>query len=402
MFEPEEIRNQFPFFDHHPSLAYLDNAATTQKPQGVIEAVANFYSRGNANIHRGLYEPAVGTSRAYEAVRSVVASFIGARATDEIVYTTGTTAGINLVAYSFLRPRLNKGDEVLISAMEHHANLIPWQMACREAGAALRIIPMNQQGELDLAAFQEMLNARTRLVAVVHISNTLGTINPVSEIVDLAHRQGVPVLIDVAQSAAHYPIDVQAWDVDFLVFSGHKLFGPTGIGILYGKEAHLERMAPLYFGGDMIREVTWEQTNFAPPPRRFEAGTTHIAGVLGLGEAISFISGLDRSGALVHLQNLGDLLTDQLRSMEGVKIIGQAAKKTAIVSFTLEGVHPHDVSTFLAAEGVAVRAGHHCTQPVMDWFGIPATTRASFSIYNLAAEVDRLVNCLAEIKKFFS
>lgn len=402
MFDAAQIRKQFPFFKEHSSLAYLDNAATTQKPRVVIDAITSFYTRGNANIHRGLYEPATSTSRAYEQVRASVAQFIGGQNPKEIVFTTGSTGGINLVAHSFLRPRLEKGDEVLISAMEHHSNLLPWQEACHAAGAHLRVIPMNEKGELDLKAFRQLLGKRTKMLALVHVSNTLGTINPVGEIVEQAHKHGIPVLVDAAQSIATYPIDVSGWGVDFLTFSGHKIFGPTGVGVLYGKSSFLADMQALHFGGDMVRDVRWEQTTYADPPQRFEAGTTNIAGVLGLGAAIDFMKGMDRQSVISHLEELRDYATASISVIDGLKIIGQASSKTAILSFILPDIHPHDVATFLAAENIAVRAGHHCTQPIMDSWGIPGTTRASFGLYNTLEEVDRLVSCLTEIQRFFS
>jgi cysteine desulfurase/selenocysteine lyase len=401
MYDPENIKAQFPLFRKNPELAYLDNAATTQKPESVIRGITEFYENGNANIHRGIYEMAARTTQQYEAVRGKVAHFIGASSPGEIVYTTGATGGINLVAYSFLRPRLKAGDEVLISAMEHHANLIPWQMACETAGATLRVIPMNDAGELDMAAFRKQLSARTKMVALVHISNSLGTINPVEEVIEEAKKKGVPVLVDIAQSVAHYPIKAEKLGADFLVFSGHKMYGPTGIGILYGKKEHLESMPPMHYGGDMIREVNWERTTFAPPPQRFEAGTTHIAGVLGLALAIDFIESLDRAAALQHLKALRDYATEQLLRIDGLEIIGRAKQKSAILSFTLKDIHPHDLATFLGAENIAVRAGHHCTQPIMDHWGLPGTTRASFSIYNTKDEIDRLVKVLEEVKSFF-
>ncbi|MCB0589020.1 MAG: cysteine desulfurase [Phaeodactylibacter sp.] len=402
MLDPAKIRQQFPIFSHYPKLAYLDNAATTQKPKAVIETITNFYEKGNANIHRGVYELAVRATQQYEAVRQKVAGLIGAPKPETIVYTTGTTAGINLVAQSFLEPRLQSGDEVIISYMEHHANLIPWQMACQRQGASLRVIPMNEHGVLDLSAYREMLSSRTRMVALVHVSNTLGTINPVEEMIAMAHEQGVPVLVDGAQSVAHFPIDVQAWDADFFVFSGHKMFGPTGVGILYGKEEHLAAMPPYQFGGDMIRDVAFEETTFAEAPQRFEAGTTPIAGVIGLGAAADFLQGLDKTEIQAHLKQLGHAAREALARIDGLRVIGNAENATAIVSFVMENVHPHDVATFLAEDQVAVRAGHHCTQPIMDFFEIAGTTRASFSIYNEQWEVEQLAESLARIQKFFS
>ncbi len=401
MIELKNIKSHFPIFSHHPDLVYLDNAATTQKPQSVIDAISNFYEKENANIHRGIYPLAVSASQKYEQVRGKVAQFLNAKSKDEIVYTSGATASINLVVSSFLSPQLKEGDQVIISAMEHHANLIPWQMACKKAKAQLRIIPMDQSGELDLATFKNMLSSKVKMVAVTHISNSLGTINPIEEMIDLAHQKNIPVLVDGAQSVAHYPIDLQALDADFFTFSGHKLFGPTGIGILYGKKQYLNEMSPYQFGGDMIKNVTFEESLFADVPQRFEAGTTNIVGVIGLGTAIDFVSSLDREEILSFLKKMERDLTGKLLEINGLNIIGRAEKKSAIVSFSMEDIHPHDIATFLGAENIAVRAGHHCTQPVMDFFQIPATTRASFSIYNQPEEVDFLVEKIKEIKQFF-
>jgi len=401
MIELKNIKSHFPIFQHHPDLVYLDNAATTQKPQSVIDVISNFYKKENANIHRGIYPLAVSASQKYEAVRGKVAQFLNAKSADEIVYTSGTTASINLVAHSFLSPRLKQGDEVIISAMEHHANLIPWQMVCKKAGAHLRVIPMNEKGELDLAFFKTMLSRKVKLVAITHISNSLGTINPIEEMIDLAHQKDIPVLVDGAQSVAHYPIDLQALDVDFFTFSGHKIFGPTGIGILYGKKQYLNGMQPHQFGGDMIKNVTFESSIFADAPQRFEAGTTNIVGVIGLGAAIDFVNELDRNEVLVFLKEIENNLISKLLEINDLSIFGQAKNKSAIVSFSMKNIHPHDIATFLGAENIAVRAGHHCTQPVMDFFQIPATTRASFSIYNQAEEVDFFVEKIKEIKQFF-
>jgi cysteine desulfurase / selenocysteine lyase len=397
-----EIRKQFPLFSHHPELAYLDNAATMQKPRAVIAGLTDFYEKENANIHRGIYELSARATQRYEQVRAKAAAYLGAASPGCIVYTSGTTAGINLVAQSFLLPRLQAGDEVLITAMEHHANLIPWQMACKQKGAHLRIIPINPAGELDMAAFRQMLSPRVKMLAAVHVSNALGTVNPVEEMIGLAQQQGIPVLIDGAQSAAHYPIELERWGADFFVFSGHKLFGPTGIGILYGKAEHLHEMAPVFYGGDMIRSVSYEDTAFAPPPQRFEPGTTHIAGVIGLGYALDFAQQIDKAAALAYLKELGQQAREALRAIPGLRLIGQARECSAIVSFVLDGVHPHDVATFLGAENIAVRAGHHCTQPLMALLQVPATTRASFAVYNTPEEVARLAEALRDIQKFFA
>ena len=402
MFGTQKFRQQFPIFQHHPTLVYLDSAATTQKPNLVIDGITNFYQKENANIHRGIYDLAAKATQKYESVRQKVADFIGAKNPAEIVYTSGTTASINLVAQSFLLPRLEKGDEMLVSAMEHHANLLPWQMACKAKGANLRIIPIDKAGNLKMSAYQEMLSAKTKMVAIVHISNTLATINPIAALIDLAHQKNIPVLIDGAQSTAHYPIDVAALDCDFFTFSGHKVFGPTGIGILYGKIEHLEAMSPYQFGGDMIRTVTYQNTTFAPAPQKFEAGTTNIAGVIGLGYAIDFMNGLDKNAIAAYVKALGDYAREKLRTINDLELIGNAKNKTGIVSFILKNAHPHDVATFLGTVNIAIRAGHHCTQPLMDFYQIPATSRASFSIYNNRAEIDFLVEEVKGIQDFFS
>lgn len=405
-FDVNRIRADFPIFAHYEQqgkpLVYLDNAATTQKPQSVIQTLSDYYSFQNANIHRGIYRLAAEATQAYEAVRLKAQQFLNARRATELIFTSGTTAGVNLIAQSFLLPRLEKGDSVLISALEHHSNLIPWQMACKAKGASLQVIPMNERGELNFSAFANMLNKQVKVVALSHISNSLGTINPIREMIELAHQHRIPVLVDAAQSAAYYPLDVQELDCDFLVFSGHKVFGPTGVGVLYGKEEQLENMQPWQFGGEMIHNVTFEETTFAKLPHKFEAGTPNIAGVIGLGSALDYLHQLDRAGAIRHLHELRDYATELLSAINGLRIIGQAAQKSAILSFVLDGIHPHDVATFLDADGIAVRAGHHCTQPVMDFFGLPGTVRASFSIYNTREEVGNLVESLKTVAAFFS
>lgn len=402
MFDPIKIRQEFPFFNHHPGLIYLDNAATTQKPASVIERISHYYEVENVNIHRGVYDLAAHTSQRYEQVRQKIASFLGAKSENSIVYTSGTTDGINLVADGFLAPRLQPGDEVLVSAMEHHANLIPWQQLCKRKGARLQVIPLHRDGSIDRVAFEKMLSSRVKIVAVVHISNSLGTVNPVEEIISSCHRLGIPVLVDGAQSTAHYEVNVADWDVDFFVFSGHKIYGPTGTGVLYGKAERLEEMRPVRFGGDAIREVRYDETRFAPAPRRFEPGTAHVAGVIGLGCAIDFLVQLDHAAIRKYLQELRIRTEQDLRNLPGVEIIGTAKNKSAIISFTLDRVHPHDVATFLGADGIAVRAGHHCTQPLMDRLGLPGTTRASFALYNTSEEASRFVEVVKEVQRFFS
>ena len=391
MLDPATIRQQFPLFSHYPRLAYLDNAATTQKPKSVIDAITNFYEKGNANIHRGVYELAVRATHQYEGVRGKVAALINAPKPETIVYTAGTTAGINLVAQSFLEPNLQAGDEVVISFMEHHANLIPWQMACKEKGAKLRVIPMSKDGVLDMKAYKEMLSPRTRMLALVHVSNTLGTVNPVEEMIALAHRRDIPVLVDGAQSIAHFPIDVQALDVDFFAFSGHKMFGPTGIGVLYGKEKWLHELPPYQGGGEMIETVTFEKTTYNELPHKFEAGTPDIAGAVGLGTAIEYIQSIGYDAIHAHEAELLDYATQQLQQVEGIRFIGTARDKASVVSFLIEGIHPYDLGTILDKLGIAVRTGHHCTQPLMERFGIPGTVRASLAFYNNKNDIDRLV-----------
>lgn len=399
-----QLKKDFPVFEDYPELVYLDSAATSQKPRRVIEAIQQFYTRENANIHRGLYPLAARATARYEAVREKVAHFIGAASSAEIVYTSGTTDGINLVAQGFLAPRLQPGDEILLTMMEHHANLIPWQQLAIRKGARLRIVPVDATGTLSMTAFQEFLSPRTVMVACTHISNTLGTINPVEELVALVrtYRPEIPVLIDAAQSAAHYELQVQQIDCDFLVFSGHKLFGPTGIGVLYGKAAQLEQMQPVRFGGDMIESVSFEQATFAGVPTRFEAGTTHIAGVIGLGAAIDYLNELDRSQIRASLSTLRQEASERLAAIEGLRLVGTAAAKSAIVSFVLDQAHPHDIASFLGAANIAIRAGHHCTQPLMDSWELPGTVRASFALYNTREDVDRLVKAVQEISVFFA
>jgi len=401
MFDPKELRSQFPIFSHQPDLVYLDNAATTQKPALVIRTISDFYQHENAPIHRGVYGIAANATHKFEKIRRQVAAFIGAKKSSSIVFTSGATAAINLVAQGFLADRLAPGDEVVISAMEHHANLIPWQQVCKQKKARLRVIPVSEIGELDLVFFKKMLSERTRLVAITHISNVLGTINPVAEIIETAHRQNIPVLVDGAQSAACYPVDVEALGADFFVFSGHKIFGPTGTGILYAKAEHLKTMRPSVFGGGMVKQVDFAETTFAAPPRCFEAGTPNVAGVIGLGSALEFLQQLNKIEMVAHLENLTAIATDKLLEINGLKIVGTAKAKSAIFSFVLGNIHPHDVATFLGAENIAVRAGHHCAQPLMDFYGLPGTVRASFTIYNTPGDAARLAGALKDAQRFF-
>ena len=405
MLDPIKIKKDFPIFqetlDNEKRLIYLDNAATTQKPKVVIDAITNYYAQQNANIHRGIYTLAAEATQAYEAVRKQVQSFIGAQSHKEIIFTSGTTEGVNLVANGFLVDRLEAGDEVLISAMEHHSNLIPWQMICEQKGAKLSVIPMTEEGELKMEEFEERLTNRTKMLAIVHISNSLGTVNPIKEMIELAHQKNIPVLVDAAQSMASHEIDVQVLDCEFLVFSGHKIFGPTGVGVLYGKEEYLKQMRPYQFGGEMIRSVSFEKTSFAKLPHKFEAGTPNIAGVIGMGKAITYIEEIGKVNIETHNKELLNYASNQLGAIEGFNIIGQAKTKSSILSFTIDGVHPHDIATILNEYGIAIRAGHHCTQPIMDFLKIPGTARASFSIYNSKEEVDQLAMAIKEIKSIF-
>jgi len=404
-FDVERVRADFPILAttaHGKPLVYVDNGATSQKPRRVIEAIDRYYSEGNANIHRGVYQLSERATAMYEGVREKAARFLNAREAREIIYVRGTTEAINLVASSWGRANLGPGDEVLITAMEHHSNIVPWQLICEERGAKLRVIPMNRQGELLMDEAAKLITARTRMVALVHISNSLGTINPVREICALAHAKGVPVLVDGAQGAPHLPIDVQALDCDFYTASGHKMFGPTGIGLLYGRAELLEAMPPYQGGGDMIRNVTFEKTTYAAIPAKFEAGTPNIAGVAGLGAAIDYLKALPRDAVAAHESDLLSYAVEQLCDVPGLHLVGTAAHKASVISFTLDGVHPHDVGTIVDQEGVAVRTGHHCTQPVMDFLGIPATTRASFAFYNTRADVDALVKAVRKVRALFS
>ena len=382
-------------------LVYLDNAATSQKPRAVLEALQRYYEEGNANVHRGVHYLSEHATAAYEGAREKARRFLNAREAREVIFVRGTTEGVNLVASSFGRANLEPGDEVLVSAMEHHSNIVPWQLACEERGAKVMVIPMNRRGELLLDEYERLLGPRTRIVAVAHVSNSLGTITPIAEIVRLAHAKGIPVLVDGAQAAPHLPIDVQALGCDFYTASGHKMFGPTGIGLLYGRAERLEALPPYQGGGDMIRSVTFAKTTFAPIPAKFEAGTPHIAGAIGLGAAIDYLAGLDRDALATHEQDLLGYATDQLAALPGVRLIGTAAHKASVVSFVVEGVHAHDVGTIVDREGVAIRTGHHCTQPVMEFFGIPATARASFAFYNTRADVDALVAAVGTVQQVF-
>jgi cysteine desulfurase/selenocysteine lyase len=400
----DRIRKDFPILStlaHGKPLVYLDNAATTQKPDSVLDIQNIYYRQQNANIHRGVHHLSEVATFEYEKARGKVKNFINAAESKEIIFTAGTTAGINLVAHSFGKTFLTAGDEVIISAMEHHSNIVPWQMICEEQGAVLRVIPMNDDGELLMDQYRAMLSPKTKIVSVVYISNSLGTINPVNEIIDLAHAAGAKVLIDGAQAVAHTAVDVRALDCDFFAFSGHKLFGPTGIGILYGKAELLDRMAPYQGGGDMIRSVTFEKTTFNDLPYKFEAGTPNIVGGIGLGAAIDYVHTIGIEAIARHEHDLLEYGTLVLCQVEGLRIIGTAQEKAGVISFVLENAHPHDIGTILDREGIAIRTGHHCTQPVMQRFGIPATARASVSLYNTRSEFDVLVRGLEKVKEIF-
>jgi len=398
------IRQDFPILRrqvHGRPLVYLDNASTTQKPQAVIDRLTRFYAEENANVHRGVHRLSELATDAYETARAAVAGFLNAAASREIVFVRGTTEAINLVADSFGRSRVGAGDAVVISAMEHHSNLVPWQRLCEERGARLRIIPTSDAGELDLDAYEALLDDRTRIVAVVHVSNALGTINPIEDIARLAHGRGIPVLVDGAQAAAHMPVDVQALGCDFYAFSGHKMLGPTGIGALYARASLLEAMPPYQSGGDMISSVTFERTTYNALPHRFEAGTPHIAGAVALGAAIDYLTaiGLDRIACAEH--GLLAYATTVLSDIPGVRVIGTARRKAGILSFVLDGVHPHDIGTMLDRDGIAIRAGHHCCQPLMHRLGLAGTARASLALYNSRDEIDALGAALHRVREMF-
>lgn len=398
------IRDDFPILHRQVNgkpLVYLDNANTTQKPQAVIDAITDYYTNYNANIHRASHLLGELATRAYESARVKVKEFLNAPDPHEIIFVRNATEGVNLVAQTYGRRNIHAGDEIIISTMEHHANIIPWQLLCAETGAALKIIPINDHGELLLDEYAKLLNERTKFVGIVHMSNALGTINPIKQVIAMAHAQGVPVLVDAAQSAYHLPIDVQELDCDFLVFSGHKLYGPTGIGVLYGKRALLEEMPPWQGGGDMIATVTFEETTFNEIPYKFEAGTPHIAGAIGLGAAIDYLTalGMDKIAAYEHeLMAYG---TKTLTEVPGLRMIGTAREKASVYSFVLDGIHPYDVGTVLDQEGIAIRTGQHCAHPVLQRFGVPATVRASLGLYNTREEIDALVRGLYTAREIF-
>jgi cysteine desulfurase/selenocysteine lyase len=403
-FDVERVREDFPVLRQTVNgnpLVYLDNSASSQVPQAVIDRGSKYLREEHSNIHRGVHYLSQRATTAFEGAREKVRRFLNARESRECIFVRGCTEGVNLVMHGYGRKFVKEGDEIVVSEMEHHANIVPWQMLCEEKGAKLRVIPMNDAGELMLDEYEALLNERTKLVCVMHVSNALGTVNPIKEIVARAHKQGIPVLVDGAQAAPHLKIDVQDLDADFYIISGHKMFAPTGSGVVYGKAELLEKMNPFLGGGDMIRTVTFEKTTYAGLPNKLEAGTPAIASQIGLGAAIDYLNSLDREGAHAHEQELLRYATEKLSGIEGVRIIGTAREKVSVVSFVIDGVHPHDVGTILDQAGIAVRAGHHCAQPVMQHFKIPATARASFAFYNTKDEVDRLVNAVEKVIEVF-
>jgi cysteine desulfurase/selenocysteine lyase len=399
------IRRDFPILDQMVNgqpLVYLDNAASSQKPNLVIDAISDYYRQDNANVHRGVHRLSQRATDAYEGAREKVRGFINAKSDKEVIFVRGATEAVNLVAQSFLRPKLSQGDEILVSHMEHHANIVPWQMLCEQTGAILKVIPMTIKGELELSDIDNLLNERTKILAVGHVSNALGTINPVKELIAKAHAKNIPVLVDGAQAVPHMTVDVQDLECDFYVFSGHKMFAPTGIGALYGKQALLEAMPPWQGGGDMILSVSFAHTQYNELPYKFEAGTPHIAGAIGLGAAIDYMQSLGVANIAQHENDLLVEATKRLEALDGVRIIGTADNKASVLSFMIDGVHPHDVGTIFDQQGVAIRTGHHCAQPVMQFYGIPATARASFAFYNTFEEIDALVNAIQKVQELFA
>ena len=404
-FDLAAIRAQFPILQtsaRGKKLVYLDNAATTQKPQGVIDSLVDYYSRTNANIHRGVHYLSEIATIEYEGAREKIQHFLNARESREIIYVRGTTEAINLVASTYGRKNVGSGDEIIVSELEHHSNIVPWQMLCEEKNATLRVIPVSDCGELRLDEYEKLLNEKTKIVAVNYVSNALGTINSVREIIQKAHAVGARVLIDGAQSSSHMPVDVQELDCDFYTLSGHKIYGPTGIGVLYGKAELLEKMPPYQGGGDMISHVSWERTEWNALPYKFEAGTPNIEGAIGLGVAIDWVSTLGLENIAAHEDELLKSATEKVREIEGLKIFGEAREKASVLSFILKGAHPTDVGMILDSQGVAIRTGHHCAQPLMDRFGVSATARASFAVYNTLEEVEIFVNALKKAREFLS
>ena len=403
-FDVDKIRQDFPILAEkirNKPLVYLDNAATCHKPQTVIDSIVHLYSHDYANVHRGVHTLSVRSTDLFESARTKVKDFINARSDKEIIFVKGATEAINLVAQTYGKANIQKGDEIIITAMEHHSNIVPWQMLCEQTGAILKIAPINLQGELIYEEFEKLLNEKTKLVSVVHMSNALGTINPVKQIIATAHAKNIPVLLDGAQAIPHMTVDMQELDCDFYVFSGHKLYGPTGVGVLYGKQALLEAMPPYQGGGDMIRKVTFAETEYNTLPYKFEAGTPDIAGVIGLGAAIDYLNTIGMDNIAAHEAELLAYATEKALAIKGLRIIGEAEHKGAILSFVLDKIHPHDIGTMLDSLGIAIRAGHHCAMPVMDFYEVPATARASFAMYNTKAEIDVLMNGITSLIEVF-
>lgn len=404
-FDAEVIRNDFPALHvirNGKPIVYLDNSATGQKPQQVIDRLVRYYTSENSNVHRGVHYLSQLATKAFEDARETMRAFINASKSHELIFTKGASEGMNLIAHSYGLQNLNEGDEVLITHLEHHSNIVPWQIVCEKTGATLRVVPIDDNGDLDMEAFGEMLSEKTKVVGVVHISNAIGTVNPVAKIVEMAHEVGAVVMVDGAQAAPHMALDMQAMDVDFYAIAGHKMYGPTGIGVLYGKEKLLDAMPPYQGGGSMILSVTFEKTTYAALPDKFEAGTPNIAGAVGLAAAADYMTAVGHDAIVAHEKELLAYGTDLLESIDGVHIIGKARKKAGVLSFIMDSAHPHDVGQVLDDEGVAVRAGHHCTQPLMDRFNIPATTRASFGLYNNKADLDAMAAAVRKVNEVFA
>jgi len=401
----KNIKKDFPILEqkvNDNNLVYLDSAATTQKPKEVINSLNTYYRETNSNIHRGVHTLSQKATEKYEKAREIIANFIDTRSSKEIIFVRGATEAVNLVANSYVRPLLMENDEVIISQMEHHANIVPWQMICEERKAKLKIIPIDENGELIINKFNELINKKTKFISLNHVSNSLGTINPIKKIINIAHQKNIKIMIDGAQAVQHLEISMKDIDADFYCFSGHKMYAPTGIGVLYGKKELLEQMPPYQGGGDMIKSVTFEKTTYNDIPNRFEAGTQNISGVIALGKAIEYINQIGISNINKYEDNLLNYATSKLKKINKVKIIGEAKEKAAVLSFIIEGIHPHDIGTIMDSQGIAIRTGHHCTQPIMDFYNIPATARASFGIYNTKEDVDKLVKAIEECIKVFT
>ena len=400
----EKIKTDFPTLNqkiNEHDLVYLDNASTTQKPKSVIRAIKKYYDKSNSNIHRGVHTLSQKATESYEEARNKIAEFINSNEKEEIIFVRGATEAINLVANSYVKPILNNNDQIIISVMEHHANIVPWQMICEEKGAELKIIPINYNGDLLIENLKEMINKRTKFISVNHVSNSLGTINPIKEIIKISHKYNVKIMIDGAQAIQHLSVDVKKLDADFYCFSGHKMYAPTGIGILYGKRILLDEMRPYQGGGDMIKYVTFKKTTYNDIPNKFEAGTPNISGAIALGFAVDYINQIGIDKIHEHEADLLDYATEQIKDIDKIQIIGTAKKKTSVLSFIIEGIHPHDIGTIMDSNGIAIRAGHHCTQPLMDFYSIPATARASFAIYNTRHDVDKFISCIKKTIEVF-